>query len=282
MGNIIPFALFASAGVALGVINAWNNATAINGGSFQWNDLTMLVVGLAVTGALLSAAMWSLFGRSIIVGLVCLATVIGCTTTSLHYTLHRVGGASDTGAAEALDHNARIDSATTKVKNLTTAERDECATGIGPLCRDKRRKLAAAEVALAALGARRVVDPSAERVSRAMFGMVSAEQYRTALPMITAASLELGCNLLLVVAGLFAPSGSSRNRRDSVIEGEARDITPSPVIEALRLTGATSNRELALRLGWTESKTSRAVARLRRAGAVTSEQHGRQKLIAIA
>ena len=281
MGNIILFVLFTSAGIGLGAVNVWNNAMAINGGTFHWNDLTMLVAGLAVTGALLSVASPALFGRSVIVGLLAMATVIGCTTTSLHYTIHRVGGVSDAGATEALAHNLRINRADAKVISLRKAEKAECATGIGPQCRHLRTKLDAAETALAALGAPRVVDPSAERISRAAFGVITPEQYRTVRPLVTAASLELGCNLLLVVAGLFAPAGSSRRRRNSVIEATAVDITPCPVTEALAFSSATSNRELAQRLGWSESKTSRAVANLRRAGAVTSTQHGRQKLIAL-
>jgi hypothetical protein len=282
MRNIILCVLFTSAGIGLGAVNVWNNAMAINGGSFRLNDLTMLVAALAVTGALLAVASPALFGRSVIVGLLAMATVIGCTTTSLHYTIHRVGGVSDAGAAEALAHNIRIDRAVIKVRTLATAEQAECATGIGPQCRDLRKKLDAAEAGLAALGAPRVVDPSAERISRAAFGLITPGQYRTVRPLITAASLELGCNLLLVVAGLFAPSGSSRRQRGSVIEATAVDITPCPVTEALQLSGAASNRELAQRLGWSESKTSRAVATLRRAGAVTTKQHGRQKLIALA
>lgn len=282
MRNIILFAIFAIAGVGLGAVNVWNNAMAINGGNWVWNDLTVLVAGLAVTGALLSAATPALFGRSLILGVLCIATIAGCMTTSLHYTLHRVGGVSDAGAADAQAHNIRINRAIAKVTDLRQREKTECDTGVGPRCKGLRTRLDTAEAALAVLGARRVVDPSAERIERALFGLVTAEQYRTVRPLITATSLELGCNLLLVIAGLFASSGSSRNRRDGVIEATAVDITPCPVTEALALSGATSNRELAQRLGWTESKTSRAVASLRRAGLVTSKQHGRQKLIAIA
>ncbi len=302
MKNIIPFAIFAIAGVGLGGVNVANNATAINGGEIVWNDLTLLVAGLAITGALLSAALASVIRRSLIVGSLMALTVLGCTATSLHYTLHRVGGVSDAGAHTALAHNAQLAHHRREVSRLTgeiekqqtIAAREcrgyrdgksnpkrwpNCLTARGLVAQWTAQKTSA-EAKLAALGAPRVTDPSAERVSQATGGLITPAQYRTLRPLVTAGSLELGCNLLFVVAGMFAPAGG-RRQRGSVIEAHAVDITPDPVVEALRLSGAASNRELAQRLGWSEAKTSRAVKRLRHEARVTSHQHGRQKLIAL-
>lgn len=270
-------AVFATAGVALGVINTWNNAVQINGGSLIWNDLTAVVAGLAVTGALLSLGLGAIAQRSRLVACLAVVAIIGTIATSVGYTLGRVGSVADTGAADALAHNARLERAEQRVADLRQQVVAEAANGgCGPQCRALKSDLSAAQTQLDALGARRVEDPAGERIAAATGGLIPAAAYRTAHPVIVAGTLELGVSLLLSVAGLFAASGQ-RRRAPRVI-----DITPEPVdpvLQALK-AGPVSNRELARRLGWSEAKTSRTVAQLTEAGTVTATREGRSKMIA--
>ena len=91
-------AIFAIAGIGLSAVNCWNNAVAINGGEFQLNDLTALVVGLAIAGALLSGAAGAAFNRSKVIGALCVVAILGCIITSIGYTLGRVGDVADARA----------------------------------------------------------------------------------------------------------------------------------------------------------------------------------------
>ncbi len=300
----ILFAVFATAGVGLGTVNVWNNAMAINDGTFILNDLTAVVAGLAITAALVSLALAMISKRSTVLALLAVFVIAGCTATSLHYTITRVGGVADNGASESIAHNTRIDRAkarTSELRSLITPQMQtearecrgyiegrsnpknwpKCLTARGML-QGYRDELATHTAALASLGAVRVVDPAAERISSAVGGVISPEQYRRVLPLITAGALELGVNLLLAIAGLFvagSPGGSPLRKQPDVIEAHA--VPLDPVVLALRQHGATSNRELARRLGWSEAKTSRSVRDLRRDGVLISQQAGRQKLISL-
>lgn len=275
MRYLIAFA-FASAGVGLGVVNTWNNAMAVNGGTFQWNDLTMLVAGLAITAALLSASLVPVSRMSKMVGVLCMLAIAGCVFVSVGYTLSRVGSVADDGASGALAHNAKIERVEREIKSLT-AKRDveEANGGCGKNCRNIERRLEAQRAALAGLGANRVVDPAGERLEVATFGLLTAARYRTLHPVITATTLELSVSLLLTISGLFAASGKRR-------EPITIDLKPIDPVSIALQSGPASNRELAKRLGWTESRTSRAVQRLTDQRLVTVCQDGRGKRIEMA
>lgn len=271
--------IFATVGLGLGAINVWNNSVAINNGHLVFNDLTAMVAGLAITAMMLSASLAMVFRRSAFFGVLVALTIVGCTATSLHLTLTRVGGVSDGAAKAALSHNAKIDQTQSEVKRLVAAESAECSTGIGPKCRKLGKDLQAAKSALVGLGARQVVDPAAERVSAALQGVISPAQYRVALPLITAGSLELGVNLLVAVAGMFASGG---NRKQVVVEAQAVDITPAdPVVCLLRRRNGAklTNAQVADALGISAPAASNRVKRLVADGVVRRERVGREVAI---
>jgi hypothetical protein len=276
MFRYLAAVLFGTAGIALGGINIWNNATQVNGGHFVWNDLTAVVLGLAVAGGLLSLAIGAVSRQSRAIAALAVIAVIGCSATSVGYTLARVGSVADSRAAEALAHNARIERATKLVDKIDAERKAEVAKGgCGRECRKIEARLAAARTALDDLGARRVVDPAGERLEAVTGGWISAKGYHTAHPVIVAGALELCVSLLLTVAGLFGAPSTRRAPR--II-----DITPvavDPVLQALK-AGPVSNRELARRLGWSEAKTSRHVAQLEQSGSIVANREGRSKMIA--
>ncbi|MFY0615059.1 MAG: winged helix-turn-helix transcriptional regulator [Hyphomicrobiaceae bacterium] len=291
------FALFASAGAALAATNMANNAIAINDGAFVWNDLTAIIVGLGITGSLLSLALGAIVKRSMITAFLAVIVIFGCTIVSVTYTLTRLGSVADAGISKALAHNARIKRTKDQIGDLIR-KLDEQRREAARECRnykpgrsDKRRfplcltargligdyecDLETAKATLTALGAPRVADSAGSRIE-ALFGGVgiTAERYRRAHPALTAGTLEFGVNLLLMVAGLFAASG----RFPESITINAKPVDPVSI--ALQ-RGPASNRELAKRIGWTETRTSRAVQRLANQRLVTVSQDGRGKRIAL-
>lgn len=271
-------AVFATAGVGLGTVNVWNNAMSINGGELVFNDLSLLVAGLAIASAMLAASAGAVWTRSKLVGALCVLAVIGCTITSVGYTLGRVGDKADDRAAEALEHNAKLERAEQRVARLVGDVRDEAARGgCGPKCRALKEDLAAAERALASLGARRVVDPAGERIEAVTAGLWSADHYRTAHPVITAATLELCVSLLLTVAGLIWSPARVRETRVEIINPEPVD----PILRALQLSGGRvgSNNELAEMLRLPAPRVTERVRLLESAGAVRTYRDGKSKVI---
>lgn len=273
---------FAIIGIALGSVNCWNNATSINGGTFVWNDLTALVVGLAVVSALLSLALGSLSKRSPILALLSAATIAGCVFTSVGYTLSRVGQMADTHALEGRAHNQRVDDYRQAIVKLEALRDKEASNKFcGKRCLALQNKLDRYRVSLAALGPKKTVDPAGDRLE-AVFGTfgLTADGYRTTHPVVTAVTLELGTSLLLAISGMFASACAACAPRHSLI-----DITPipleDPLTQSLQIAGAASNRELAKRLDWSEAKTSRRVKLLTHQGLVKSEQRGRAKVISL-
>lgn len=273
-------AAFAIAATLMGAVNAYNNAMAINHGRFVLNDLTMLVSGLAIAAAMIFLVLPIVWKHSKSGAVVAFIAATLCTITSTHYTVTRVGGLTDTNASTAISHNAKLQRAIDKVDVLAKDKRAECATGYGRKCRGLMKDLKAAETALAGIGARMVVDPAAERFSAAVGGAITPEQYRTALPLITGMAPDLVIGVLFMIAGVFLQL--TMKPAPVTVTAEVVRVEPAhPVIAALRDHGATSNRELARRLGWQESRTSKAVARLKADGLVTSEQTGRNKVISV-
>lgn len=304
------FAVFTMAGIALGALNVWNNAMAINDGQLVFNDLTGIVAGLAVTGALLSLALGSIAKRSWIVGLMAAVVIVGCTVVSVGYTLKRVGGVSDAGAGDALAHNGRIKRTKGRLADLRSklekqrevaarecrgykpgksnpAKWPLCLTAQG-LVGSYEADIAAANATLNRLGAPRVADSAGQRIEALLGGVgITAERYRTAHPVITAGTLELGVNLLLTVAGLFAASGGQRRRSEAPgkpNDGEMIDITPADPVERLlrQQRRALTNTEIAKALGISPPAASQRVRRLIDAGAVRSERVGRKVAISLA
>jgi Meiotically up-regulated gene 113 len=95
MSKYIAAAAFATAGIGLGVINVWNNAVAVNGGTFVLNDLTALVTGLAVVSAMLALSLAAISRKSKITAALAVIVIAGCVFTSVGYTLARVGDVTD-------------------------------------------------------------------------------------------------------------------------------------------------------------------------------------------
>ena len=149
---------------------------------------------------------------------------------------------------------------------------------LGRKCRDLKRDLAAAEADLSAIGTRRVVDPAGERIEAVSGGLWSAAAYRKAHPVITAATLELSCWLLLAVAGLIWSPARIRETRVEVIVPEPID----PIVRALQISGPMCNRDLARTLCLPEPRVSERVRLLEHAGTVRCERQGRQKVISVA
>ena len=278
MFRFLAAVLFGTAGVALGGINVWNNATQVNGGHFAWNDLTAVVLGLAVAGGLLSLAIGAVSRKSKAVAALAVIAVIGCSATSVGYTLARVGSVADSGAADALAHNAKIERAAKLVEKLDAERKAEAADGgCGRECRKIEARLAAALHAQDALGARRVVDPAGERLEAVTGGWISAKSYHTAHPVIVAGSLELCVSLLLTVAGLFAASGTAQ-KPHQVIDVEAVEI--HPVAAALQSQSRpVTNREIAALLGVSEATAHRYVDHAVRSGIAAKERDGRAMAI---
>lgn len=291
MLKLLAVALFGAAGVGLGAINVWNNATQVNGGTFVLNDLTAVVLGLAVAGALLSLALGSLRQRSILTTAFAVLAVIGCSATSVGYTLGRVGQAADSGAETAEAHNAQIERTAAEISRLrglvgteAPIAARECA-GFKPGVSDVRRwpkctasrtliagyesRIADEQQTLAALGGRHVADPAGARIAAVTGGLITADAYRTAHPVIVAGALELSVSLLLTIAGLFAASDRRAHR---II-----DITPTdPVERVLRAQrAALTNRELAQLAGISEASAHRSVKALAGAGRVLKHRDGR-------
>lgn len=268
--STIAAAIFAIVGGSLGCINVWNNATQVNGGTFVVNDLTAVVCGLAVASALLSLALGAIAKRSAITTALAVVAIIGCTITSVGYTLGRVGDAADQGAAAALAHNAQIERAEALVSQLDNERKEEAANGgCKTECKKIEKRLDDARASLAALGVRQVTDPAGERIEAISGGWITAVGYRTAHPAIVAGALEISVSLLLTIAGLFA---ASPQRQATVI-----DITPiNPVLAVLPPGRAISNKALARQLGLSEATASRRVRDLRRQGLLTVERKGRE------
>ena len=272
----IVLAAITTVAVALSLVNWWLSSIAANNGVFVFNDMTALIgvnQVLAVVASSAAVWLWTVKQRSWSV--VAVVVVLGCTVTDMHYTIKRVGSMSDTGVEDARGHNVLISRAYTRVEELKADVRAEAARGgCGKQCRIIKADLAQAQMTLASLGARRVEDSAAERVSAAFGGRFTPDQYRKALPVITAVALSLGCSLLFAMVTIMAMAGQVAAQR--II-----DVTPNPVIAELE-QGATSNRELAKRLGWSEDKTSKQVKKLCASGMVKSEQRGRCKMISLA
>jgi hypothetical protein len=287
--NIVLGGLFATVGLVVAVVNVINNAVSVNNGTFAWNDVTGVVIGLALASALFSLSLGLVWKRSAITSLLMMVAVAGCVMTSVGYTLSRLGDLADTGVSAAVAHNEQRKRLSSEIIVLTdernqearrdrrgriSAKRGRC----GKKCQAIEDKIEARKLALAKLGPAKSVDPAGQRLEAALgWAGVTADGYRKALPVVTAGTLELSISLLLTIAGMFLASGVP------VRSGRIIDVTPiDPVVEQLRLSGAASNRELSKRLGWSEAKTSRQVKRLCADGQVVSQQHGKAKLISLA
>lgn len=267
----------ASCGIGLGAINVWNNAIAINGGDFVLNDLTALVAGLALLAALLSVSLGAVTRKSTVAGVLCVLAIAGCVFTSVGYTLGRVGSVADSGASEALSHNARIELVESEVRALTEKrDAEEANGGCGPQCRAIEKRLEAQRATLAGLGSRMVVDPAGERLEAVTGGWLTAAQYRTAHPVVTAATLELGVSLLLTIAGLFWPKHTAP--RLAPVVGEMIDITPADPLVALlkRHPRGLTNDDVAAALSVTKSAASQRVSKLVDAGRISRQRVGRE------
>lgn len=273
-------AVFATAGVALGAVNVWNNATQVNHGTFVVNDLTAVVCGLAAAGALLSLGLGAVAQRSRLTAALMVVAILGCSATSVGYTLGRVGGVADAEAARALAHNANLARAERLVSDLSHKRDAEAAKGgCGRECRKIETRLDAARVALAGLGARAVVDPAGERLAAATGGLITADAYRTAHPVIVAGTLELGVSLLLTIGGLFASGGRTRAKDEA--PRSMIDITPpttaDPVIAALQQhKRPLLNQELARLAGVSDATAHRRVRDLVAAGRVAKYREGQR------
>lgn len=270
-------AVLATAGVALGVINVWQNAVAING-AVELNDLTAFVAAIAILSALASIVAGVVRRRWPIAALCGALIVIGCTITSVHYTLTRIGGQADTSAITALEHNARLAQADENVRFLRGEVKAEAARGgCGRKCQDLKADLQAAQAVLAGLGSRRVVDSAAERIEAATGGLWAAPHYRVALPVIQAATIEAGVAWLLFMSGQFFGLGLASKRRL-----HAEIIAPvDPILQALTDAGgrAGSNNELAELARLPAPRVTERVKLLERTGAVRTYKIGKTKVI---
>lgn len=315
MGRYIAALLFASAAVALLATNILNNATAINDGVLVFNDLTAVVGGMAIAGALLSLSFGAVASRSRLVALAALLTVVGCTITSVHYTLSRIGGVADTSSAqggtyerqkklieaEIADRQADV---TTWEQEVAKAEKGIALECKGrppksldreswPKCRsyDDEADLARANVAkfsglvskerqtLRALGAPPATDPAAKRLE-ALVGLPVAT-YRNAIPVVTAFSLEGAVNLLFLISGLFMAGGRKQN------QGSAEPMQvmlPEHPIEAVirKSRRALSNGEVARLTGVSDATATRRVEDLVAQGRLIKTRDGRGVKIRLA
>jgi hypothetical protein len=256
---------------------------AINGGEFILNDLTAMVAGLAIVSAMLSFSLGAISQKSIITAALAVVVIAGCVFTSVGYTLGRVGSVADGGAAGAVAHNANIARAEQRVADLNSGVKAEAANGgCRTECKKLIKRLEAAQTALDTLGARQVVDPAGERIEAVTGGWLSADRYRTAHPVITAATLELGVSLLLTIAGMFASSG--KRHVPNVIEAEMIDITPADSVTKLlqQHPQALTNAEIAEALGISAPAASQRVKKLVAAGVVQRDRVGRQVAIRLA
>lgn len=273
-------ALLASAGVALGVINVWQNAVAINGGAAEVNDLTAFVAALAVLSALASYVAGVARRRWPLAALVGVLIVIGCTITSVHYTLTRVGGQADGAAANALEHNAKLARAEERVAWLVSEVEAEAARGgCGRNCRALKGDLDAARAALDALGGPRVVDPAAERIEAATGGLWASNHYRVALPVIQAVTIEAGVAWLLFMSGQFFGLGLQRRRQPVV-----QVVEVDPIVRAIQEAGGRveSNRRLAALADMQAPRVSERVKLLQLEGVIKTSKQGRQVVYELA
>jgi hypothetical protein len=295
----------ASAGLAAILVNTWNNAVSINNGEFVINDLTAVVIILAVGSAILSAMFGYIWRRAKALALFALLLMVCCSLTSFSYTVNRLGFMADAGVADALSHNNAIEAIKGDIEALekshawfvkernAEAKRDKygrvskkhgkCSTKC--LALQKKvdahvAEISAAKAKLAAMGGVRSVDPGGSRLANAAHSLgwssFTAIGWRNMVPLASSIALEGTGPALLILSGMMFGGlriGSSR---------QIIDVTPiDPVIEQLRANGSASNRELAKALGWSEAKTSRQVKRLVCEGQVSSRQAGKAKLICL-
>lgn len=269
-------AILAMAGVALGAVNVWQNAVAINGGLTEWNDLTAFVAALAILSSLASIVAGTVRHRWPVATLTGLLIVAGCTITSVHYTLTRIGGQADTSAQSALEHNARLARAEERVANLRAEAKAEAARGgCGRKCRELLETVKAAQEAADAFGAPRVVDPAAERIEAATGGLWASKHYRVALPVIQAVTIEAGVAWLLFMAGQFFGLRRPEKVRVEVLE------PIDPIVRALELAGgrAGSNNELAELVRLPAPRVTERVKMLEASGVLTTYRVGKNKII---
>jgi hypothetical protein len=309
MGRYFTALVFASVGIALLFTNIWNNAAAINGGELVFNDLTAVVAGMAIGGALLSISIGAVAKKSTVGALLSMLLILGCTATSVHYTLSRIGGVADSSVAVGDNHArqskllaAEIDghkkSAEIWEQRLTDAKTgiaNEC-NGKPPkslnrkswpncrshddsadIARDKLASLSAqistARSALINMGPAPVTSPVAQRYAD-LVGIPVAT-YRNAMPIVTAFSLEGLVNMLFVIAGLFM--ASVPNTSSAPIH-QMKDVTPpDPIVDVLQRVGRpVNNGELANLTGLSGATAHRRVADLVSTGRVSKTRNGRE------
>lgn len=287
-------AIFAIAGLALLVVNTGNNVAEIT--RTEWAmDTVAVVVGLSIMAALLSLFLARIWGLSWVCGLVALTVTIGCAATSMRLTMDRIGGVDEDSKHGGRVINGRIqraDAEVERLQRLIESQRPiaarECRGHIEgrsdpkrwPNCLTAQGLIDQYEAGMATAKAERVklgeavtVERHSERFLGWVFGPNAGRASAMIQPVMIASLLEVGTALLLSIAGLFASSGG--RRQPPII-----DVTPIDPAVAVLKAGPLSNRQLAARLGWSESRASRHIQALASDGLVSVARDGKRKLIA--
>lgn len=242
--RILAGGLFSLAGLALLAVNTGNNVVEITRTGWAWDTVAVLV-GLALTSALLSlslAAVWRKSKASAVIGALIIA---GCMVTSVTLTVDRIGGVLDDSKQVSRNINGKILRAKAAIKSLSDRiqvqreiEAVECkgyVEGVSnasgwPRCTKAKGLIAAYQDELdtvrrerATLGEIVTVESHSERFLAWVAGPKAGVASEMVRPVITALSLEFGTSLLLSIAGMFFASGPRRVN----FERPIRDITPS-------------------------------------------------------
>ena len=277
----MPYLLAAIVGVVgLGglIIDTWSNVVSIGGGVIRWDDNTAYVIGIASASALAGLFCPFALQRHRAIGLIlAIGWALG-TLYSVGASLDRVGGAKDRAHHVVASTNARIKRLDARIAELRAMREAESKLGgCGKRCMTLQAKLETAERDLDGVGIEQIDDPGGQRIEALTFGAVRAADYRLFHPVVGVVALTALFNGLLLLAGAILAAGSKR--APVVIDAEATEI--DPIVQDLRANGSASNRELARRLGWSETKASRRVKLLTEQGSVQAQQVGRSKVIAL-
>ena len=276
MPYIIGIAL-ATAGIIGLSVDTLNNVKAM-GGEY---DVALYVATISILGAVAGLAGPFSIKRNMLVGFVLMVGWAGATLFSIGASIDRIAGAKDDKVRASVSLNDERKRINKRIKDLT-AKRDKEAKrgGCKTICMRWQDKLERLEEKRDNLGSAATVHSGGKRIEALTFGPVRAEQWQLAHPVVGVVALSLMVNALFVIAGGMLATSPTKQVIASVQVAEV--LPPSPVVQALKIAGPINNRELAKRLGWSESRTSREGNSLRRSGMLSSKQHGRAKLIALA
>lgn len=263
-------AVFAIAAIGGLTVDTWSNVAAMGGGL----DVRVYVATIAVLGAVAGFFISVAFQHNKLAGaILVLGWALG-VVFSIGASIDRISGAKTARVHASDSLNSRIVRLDKQIEDTRLEMADEAKTGRGPNYDKLKAELHRLRNQRNGIGIVKDSDPGSATIAFVTAGAIKAKNWRMTHPVMGVLALTCMFNAMLLLAGSMFASARGRVAAPKVI-----DVTPNPVVDALRKHGALSNRELARRANVSETKCSRAVKRLREQGQAVSEQSGRQKVI---